>query len=69
MTKEYLIQLSANSYFWVFIVALIIEILFMFSNEYKIREEAKRKLGLLPLGISPITILCWTLFLISIKLR
>ena len=69
MTTQYLIELAAKSYFWVFIVLMSVDLLYTFTDDYKKRKEIKEKLGLLPIGINFSSVISWTLFVMSCYLK
>jgi hypothetical protein len=69
MTTQQYIQLVANSYFWVFIAGVVIELIYHGSEEYKKLKEIRKNLGTYPLELEFSTLIAWTLFIISIQLR
>ena len=69
MTIDKYIQIIANSYFWVFIVLVIIQSLYsFFSPEYKRKVAILEKFGKVEAGITLTNLFVWVLFIISIKL-
>ena len=66
LTLEFLVTTSAHIYFWMFIVMFIIHALFSFSDEYKRREKIREEHGKVNLGFTPVTIIFWFLFILSI---
>lgn len=64
---ENIILQLLNIYFWVFIVAYVIKFLYTFTDEYKITKENAILNGNYHYGFIQ-TVICWSLFILSIIL-
>jgi hypothetical protein len=65
-TIEYLATTSANVYFWVFIIFISVNILYMFTDEFNEILSIRKKNGLQNPSISFSSFIAWFLFILSI---
>lgn len=63
-TLEYLVTLTANTYFWVFLYLSIVNLLYLFTDEYKRTKEAQIENGTYN-NKSGASIIFITLFILS----
>jgi len=69
LTLEYFIPLCANIYFWAVIIAIILNIIYSYSDEYERVKEIRIQKGKFPLGITHENVRAWVLFILSMYYR